>query len=104
MVLRHRWLKPTAFLLFLLGIGWVFSFVAATTQLADLTAPSERGKLIGFSDLLSGVTGASLAIGGGLAVTHGGTAALSLLAAAFALAPVPLIALRRRRVALLPTG
>ena len=94
----------TAFPLFLLGIGWVFSFVAATTQLADLTAPSERGKLIGFSDLLSGVTGASLAIGGGLAVTHGGTAALSLLAAAFALAPVPLIALRRRRVALLPTG
>lgn len=94
----------TAVLLFLLGIGWVFSFVAATTQLADLTAPSERGKLLGFSDLLSGVTGATLAIVGGLAFTHGGTAALSLLAAAFALSPVPLIALRRSRVALLPTG
>lgn len=87
----------TAVLLFLLGVGWVFSFVAATTQLADLTAPSERGKLIGFSDLLSGVTGASLAIGGGLALTHGGTAAMALLAAAFAVGPVPLIAWSRLR-------
>lgn len=87
----------TAVLLFLLGVGWVFSFVAATTQLADLTSPSERGKLIGFSDLLSGVTGASLAIGGGLALTHGGTAAMALLAAAFAVGPVPLIAWSRLR-------
>lgn len=94
----------TALLLFLLGIGWVFSFVAATTTLADLTGPSERGKLIGFSDLLSGVTGATLAIGGGLAFTHGGTAALSLIAAVFAVLPVPLIILRRTRIALRPTG
>ena len=90
----------TAVLLFLLGIGWVFSFVAATTQLADLTAPAERGKLIGFSDLLSGLTGATLAIVGGLAFTHSGTAALSLLAAGFALLPVPLIVLRLRPASL----
>jgi MFS family permease len=94
----------TALLLFLLGIGWVFSFVAATTALADLTQPSERGKLIGFSDLLSGITGATLAIVGGLAFTHGGTAALSLLAAGFAVLPVPLIVLRRTRVTLQPVG
>ena len=85
----------TAVLLFLLGIGWVFSFVSATTQLADLTAPNERGRLLGFSDLLSGATGATLAIAGGLAFTHSGTAALSLLAAVVAVLPVPLIVLRR---------
>ena len=93
-----------AVMLFLLGIGWVFSFVSATTQLADLTAPSERGRLIGFSDLLSGLTGATLAIVGGLAFTHGGTAALALLAACFAIGPVPLIVLGRRRLALQPTS
>jgi MFS family permease len=94
----------TAILMFLLGIGWVFSFVAATTQLADLTAPSERGRLLGFSDLLSGATGATLAIVGGLAFTHGGVAALALLAAGFAVLPVPLIVLRRRAVTLQPAS
>ena len=93
-----------AVMMFMLGIGWVFSFVSATTQLADLTAPSERGRLLGFSDLLSGITGATLAIVGGLAFTHGGTAALALLAACFAIGPVPLIVIGRRGLALRPTS
>jgi predicted MFS family arabinose efflux permease len=33
-----------AFTLFALGLGWSFSFVAATAQLADRTSPVERGK------------------------------------------------------------
>ena len=37
--------------LFGLGLGWNLAFVAATTQLVTLAAPSERGRLIGFSDL-----------------------------------------------------
>lgn len=93
-----------AVMLFLLGIGWIFSFVSATTQLADLTAPSERGRLLGFSDLLSGITGATLAITGGLAFTHGGTAALALLAACFAIGPVPLIVFARRSLAVPATS
>ena len=93
-----------AVMMFMLGVGWIFSFVSATTQLADLTAPSERGRLLGFSDLLSGATGATLAIVGGLAFTHGGTAALALLAACFAIGPVPLIMFGRRGLALQPTG
>ena len=93
-----------AVMLFLLGIGWVFSFVSATAQLADLTAPSERGRLLGFSDLLSGITGAMLAITGGLAFTHGGTAALALLAACFAIGPVPLIVFARRALAVPATS
>ena len=35
-----------------LGLGWNVSYVAATTELVSLTAPSERGRLVGFSDLL----------------------------------------------------
>ena len=39
--------------LFGLGLGWNVSYVAAATELADRALPAERGKLIGFSDLLS---------------------------------------------------
>jgi len=58
----------TAIALFGLGLGWNFSFVAATAELADSTLPSERGRLMGFNDLLSGLTGAGLALLGGAAL------------------------------------
>src|SRR5688572_7685171 len=58
----------TALLLFGLGVGWNLSFVAATAQLADATSASERGKLLGFNDLLSALLGASLALLGGYAL------------------------------------
>jgi MFS family permease len=68
----------TAVALFGLGLGWNLSFVAATAELADLTLPSERGRLLGFNDLLSGATGAGLALLGGLALSALGVAALAL--------------------------
>jgi MFS family permease len=68
----------TAVALFGLGLGWNLSFVAATAQLADRTAPHERGKLLGFNDLLSGLTGAGLALLGGYALTALGVTALAL--------------------------
>ena len=39
--------------LFGLGLGWCFAYVAATTELVDLAGASERGRLIGTTDLLS---------------------------------------------------
>jgi MFS family permease len=68
----------TAIALFVLGLGWNLSFVAATAELADLTQPSERGKLLGFNDLLSSATGAGLALLGGLALSAIGVAALAI--------------------------
>ena len=68
----------TALLLFGLGVGWNLSFVAATAQLADLTSASERGKLIGFNDLLASLLGASLALLGGYALDSMGVAALAI--------------------------
>jgi MFS family permease len=68
----------TAVALFGLGLGWNFSFVAATAVLSDITAPSERGKLLGFNDLLAGLTGAGLALLGGVALTALGVAALAI--------------------------
>ncbi len=77
----------TALVLFGLGLGWNLSFVAATAQLADRTHAGERGRLLGFNDLLSGLTGAALALAGGVALTAVGIAALALGGAALVVAP-----------------
>jgi MFS family permease len=89
----------TAVALFGLGLGWNFSFVAATAELADSTLPSERGRLIGFNDLLSGLTCAGLALLGGVALEALGVAALALGAAALVSGPALWLA-RRPRISL----
>jgi MFS family permease len=76
-----------AFALFALGLGWSLSFVAATAQLADSTSPAERGRLLGFNDLLAGLTGASLSLLGGYALDAVGVAALGVAGILLALAP-----------------
>jgi MFS family permease len=78
----------TALLLFGLGVGWNLSFVAATAQMADATSAAERGRLLGFSDLLSGLLGAGLALLGGFALDSIGVAALAIGATAIVAAPV----------------
>ena len=52
--------------LILLGVGWNFGFIGATSMLAGAHAPHERGRMQGLNDLLvfGGVTFASLASGG----------------------------------------
>jgi MFS family permease len=82
----------TAVLLLGLGIGWNISFVAATAQLADRTSPAERGKLLGFNDLLGAFFGAGLALLGGYALDAIGVAALAIGATVIVAAPILLIA------------
>jgi len=57
--------------LFLLGLGWNISYVAAVTELADRALPAERGKLIGLTDQLSSFTGATLVLLGGVDIFGG---------------------------------
>jgi MFS family permease len=85
----------TALLLFGLGVGWNLSFVAATAQLVDRAGPAERGKLLGFNDLLSALLGAGLALLGGYALDTIGVAALAIGATAIVAAPVLWILPRR---------
>ena len=96
----------TAFLLFGLGLGWNLAFVAATTSLVSRTRPSERGKLLGFTDLGSSLLGASLALLGGVALEALGVFALAIGATALVIAPAAYIALRagRTRAALAASG
>ncbi|MDX6522550.1 MAG: hypothetical protein QOI17_63 [Gaiellales bacterium] len=90
-VLSLQWVSgvpATALLLFGLGIGWNISFVAATAQMADLTSPVERGTLLGFSDLVAALLGATLALVGGYGLETSGVAALAVGAAMIAVSPV----------------
>jgi MFS family permease len=80
--------------LFLLGLGWNISYVAAVTELADRALPAERGKLIGFTDGLSSFTAVVLVLLGGLAYSAFGVEALGLAATAFVALPAASILVR----------
>jgi MFS family permease len=73
--------------LFGLGLGWSLSYVAATAELVELAAPSERGRLVGFNDLCAAMTGAILALAGGALYSATGVAALAVAATILAGAP-----------------
>ncbi len=73
--------------LFGLGLGWNLSYVGATTDLVDLAAPAERGRLVGLSDLLSSFSGAALALLGGVVYSAGGATPLAVAAAVLAAVP-----------------
>lgn len=83
--------------LFGLGLGWAFSYVAATSELVDRAALSERGRLVGFSDLLSGFTGATLALVGGAAYNGIGVGAVAVGATVAVALPALVITTAGRR-------
>jgi MFS family permease len=84
----------TAAALFGIGLGWNFSYVAATAELADKAVPVERGKILGFGDLLVGLLSAVLATSGGLALATVGLVWLGV--AGLTLAVVPALWILRR--------
>lgn len=74
--------------LILLGLGWNFGFIGATTMLAGAHEPHERGRMQGLNDLIvfGGVTMASLA-SGGLMNCSGGTPQAGWMSVNLAMAP-----------------
>ena len=79
--------------LVLLGIGWNFGFIGATSLLAKSHGPEERGKIQGLNDFIvfGGVTVASLA-SGGLMNCAGSSAASGWNAVNFAMLPFLILA------------
>ncbi len=79
--------------LILLGVGWNFGFIGATTMLARSHTPEERGRLQGMNDLIvfGCVTLASLA-SGGLMNCSGGSAQEGWSAVNLAMAPLLMLA------------
>ena len=80
--------------LFLLGLGWNVSYVAAVTELSDRALPNERGRLIGLTDQLSSFAAVVLVLSGGLVYSELGVEALAFGATACVAAPAAWILLR----------
>jgi MFS family permease len=80
--------------LFLLGLGWNISYVAAVTELSDRALPTERGRLIGLTDQLSSSAAVVLVLLGGLVYTEFGVEALAFGATACVVLPAAWILLR----------
>ena len=79
--------------LVLLGLGWNFGFIGATTMLAGAHRPEERGVVQGLNDMVvfGMVTIASLA-SGGLMNCSGGTAIEGWNAVNYAMVPFLVLA------------
>jgi MFS family permease len=91
--------------LFLLGLGWNVSYVAASAELVTHASPVERGRLVGFTDLTAGLTAAALALLGGLAYTEWGVVAIAVGATVAVVLPaLALVGRRSATAALEPTG
>jgi MFS family permease len=85
--------------LFLLGLGWNLSYVAATAELVTHATPVERGRLVGFTDLAAGLLGAGLALLGGAAYSEWGVVAVAVGGTLAVVAPALVIMVARRPAA-----
>jgi len=80
-------LLATSLALFGVGLGWNFTYVAATAELTDKTVAVERGKILGFGDLFVGLLSAVLATVGGLALSTIGLLGFGVAGLTVAVAP-----------------
>jgi MFS family permease len=83
--------------LFLLGLGWNVSYVAASAELVTHARPLERGRLVGFTDLAAGLTAAGLALLGGVAYSEWGVVAIAVGATIAVVAPALVLLFSRPR-------
>ncbi|WP_106206863.1 MFS transporter [Aliiruegeria haliotis] len=74
--------------LILLGLGWNFGFIGATTMLAGAHAPEERGRVQGMNDMLVfGCVALASLVSGGLMNCSGSSAAQGWVSVNLAMAP-----------------
>lgn len=79
---------PISVALFLLGLGWNFSYVGGSTLLSDQLSPIERARIQGLNDLLIGSTSAMGSLGSGLVFAAMGYTAMGLVGAVAAAVPI----------------
>jgi MFS family permease len=85
--LAHFWIS-----LVILGIGWNFGFIGATTMVADCHTPAERGKAQGANDfMVFGVVAAASFFSGSLLHASGWQTINWLIFPAVAFVLVPLV-------------
>lgn len=72
--------------LFLLGLGWNFTFIAGSSLLSDALAAHERGRIQGVSEALVALASGAGSLGTGGVFAVGGMAAVAAVGLAFSLA------------------
>lgn len=77
--------------LFLLGVGWNFGFVAASTELQIGLPIADRLKIQGVADAITWISGGIGAAISGVILGASSFAVLAIIGAVFALAPIPFI-------------
>lgn len=93
---------PLAFALFLLGLGWCFSFVAASALLTESVAVSRRVRIQGQADSLVWGSAAVAGLASGVLLFEVGYETLGRLSAVLALTPIPFAWVARRARATAP--
>jgi MFS family permease len=88
--------------MFLIGIGWNVSFVAATAMLADAAQPQERGRLLGFVDFVALAVASGGSVIAGLMLGTVGLDPMVLVAGGIALIPVLIFLVTRPRTPVPP--
>ncbi|SDM00190.1 MFS transporter [Aliiruegeria lutimaris] len=74
--------------LILLGVGWNFGFIGATTMLSQSHSPAERGRVQGLNDtLVFGCVALASMVSGGLMNCSGGDTQLGWISVNLAMAP-----------------
>ena len=78
---------PLSIALFLLGLGWNFSYVGGSALLSDQLSIEERAKTQGANDFLSGMATAAASFGGGLIFASTGYVVIGIVGAVASLVP-----------------
>jgi MFS family permease len=93
---------PLSVALFLLGVGWNFSYVGGSALLSDQLSPKERAKTQGANDFLIGLATAGASFGSGVMFAGRGYGAMGIAGVVASLVPMALTGwwmARERRLA-----
>ncbi len=77
---------PLSAIMFVVGLGWNFAFIAGSSLLSDALTQNERGRIQGASETLIAVAGGTGSLSSGIVFATGGIMGLSTVGLAFALA------------------
>ena len=83
---------PIGIALFLLGLGWNFTYLGGSALLSDLLTPEERAKTQGANELLISIVTALASFASGFVYAGGGYAMAGNISAVFSIIPLALTA------------
>jgi MFS family permease len=77
---------PLSLIMFIVGLGWNFAFIAGSSLLSDALTQNERGRIQGASETLIAVAGGGGSLSSGIIFAASGVMGISTVGLAFSLA------------------